>query len=60
MRTLLIDNIGELVTNDPALGRAAGRHHRRGGCHSGGVVTWVGHTSDAPEPTTTGVPPVRR
>ncbi len=50
MRTLLIDNIGELVTNDPALGEGPlGVITDAAVAISGGVVTWVGHTSDAPE-----------
>ncbi len=49
MRTLLIDNVGELVTNDPELGEGPlGVITDAAIAISGGVVTWVGHTSDAP------------
>ena len=49
MRTLLIDNIAELVTNDPSLGEGPlGVITDAAIAVSGGRVTWVGHTSRAP------------
>jgi len=47
--TLLIDNIGELVTNDPSLGRGQlGTITRAAVVTDGGRVTWVGRAADAP------------
>ncbi len=48
-RTLLIDNIGELTTNDEALGEGlGGRMADAAVVIEGDRVAWVGHAADAP------------
>lgn len=47
MTSLLIDNIGELTTNDDSLGNG-GRLRDAAVAVEGGRVVWVGPTSDAP------------
>lgn len=48
-RTLLIDNIGELITNDPALGEGTlGLLFRAAVVVDGAQVVWVGPAADAP------------
>lgn len=49
MTSLLIDNIGELTTNDPSLGSGlGGRISGAAVVIDGGLVTWVGSTGTAP------------
>ena len=49
MSTLLIDNIGELTTNDETLGEGiGGRLKDAAVVVEGGVVAWVGSANDAP------------
>ncbi|MFT5223477.1 MAG: imidazolonepropionase, partial [Glaciecola sp.] len=49
MVSLLIDNIGELVTNDPTFGPGLGIVRHAAVATDEGVITWVGPSGDAPD-----------